>query len=414
MANPFTAFAFPASGAGVTTNITLPTRLAYVKNVKDFGAVGDGVTDDWPAIMAAVNWTTSNDRGTLYFPPGTYLVSQPIDFTGTPGAQCAINWRGELALSTITGNFADFIFKSSTQKPLSSLDKLNIVNTNATGGGITFSSDNNYTSIRNCTFAANRGILQGDGSGGGPLDCAIENCIFGPGSNQTNSYGIFVASNGPFTNCRFIGLDTGMFIAGQEGAAVITGCYFEQCKTGMDIGTLPNGSGVSTGDLLIAGCYFKNCSTAMNFTPGSGSFSTIVGIRIDAAAGGFRGGNSQYGIFGSKTGDNFFGGIDITGTYDHFGITIPGVGSRQNNVWAGINSVSWSLGTGQEDQYFGCNVAPLFTVANLPVAGQEGFTYNISDGTASLAWGATVTGTGSLGAQYLVRDNGSNYTVMGQ
>lgn len=42
-------------------------------SVLDFGAVGDGVTDDTAAIQAAVDVTVD-----LYFPKGTYLVTKPI------------------------------------------------------------------------------------------------------------------------------------------------------------------------------------------------------------------------------------------------------------------------------------------------------------------------------------------------
>ena len=44
-------------------------------SVKDFGAVGDGVTDDTAAIQAAVNYAGS---GTVTLPNGTYLVTDTI------------------------------------------------------------------------------------------------------------------------------------------------------------------------------------------------------------------------------------------------------------------------------------------------------------------------------------------------
>lgn len=47
-------------------------------NVKDFGAVGDGTTDDTAALVAAAAALQSNQ--TLYFPSGTYLIS----YQGTP------------------------------------------------------------------------------------------------------------------------------------------------------------------------------------------------------------------------------------------------------------------------------------------------------------------------------------------
>jgi hypothetical protein len=55
-------------------------------NVEWFGARGDGVTDDTAAIQAAVD---AGEGGTLYFPPGTYLIS-----AGTAAAAIAIPAAG--------------------------------------------------------------------------------------------------------------------------------------------------------------------------------------------------------------------------------------------------------------------------------------------------------------------------------
>lgn len=52
---------------------SLEDRFAEVVNVKDFGAVGDGVTDDTAAIQAAVDSMESFD--TLFIPKGVFLVS---------------------------------------------------------------------------------------------------------------------------------------------------------------------------------------------------------------------------------------------------------------------------------------------------------------------------------------------------
>jgi len=52
-------------------------------DVKTFGATGDGVTDDAPAIQAALDALTYNavagsDLNTLFFPPGVYMLGAPL------------------------------------------------------------------------------------------------------------------------------------------------------------------------------------------------------------------------------------------------------------------------------------------------------------------------------------------------
>lgn len=50
------------------------TILPFI-NVKDFGAKGDGVTDDSSSINSAI---TSTNGGTIYFPDGDYKITSPI------------------------------------------------------------------------------------------------------------------------------------------------------------------------------------------------------------------------------------------------------------------------------------------------------------------------------------------------
>ena len=63
----------PAGSGAVTTNVQ--TKLRETVSVKDFGAVGDGVTDDTAAFTAAR--TASNGR--YFVPAGTYLVDASPD-----------------------------------------------------------------------------------------------------------------------------------------------------------------------------------------------------------------------------------------------------------------------------------------------------------------------------------------------
>jgi Pectate lyase superfamily protein len=72
-------------------------------SVKTYGAVGDGVTDDTAAIQKALSDGRSNASGdyygvpkALYFPPGTYLVSNTLQWVG-----CCVTLQGSGSSSSI-------------------------------------------------------------------------------------------------------------------------------------------------------------------------------------------------------------------------------------------------------------------------------------------------------------------------
>lgn len=79
----------PATPTGVSTGAllvqstsggtyrTLSEQLSDDANVKDFGAIGDGTTDDTAAIVAAIA-SVSTQGGTVYFPVGKYYIATSI------------------------------------------------------------------------------------------------------------------------------------------------------------------------------------------------------------------------------------------------------------------------------------------------------------------------------------------------
>ena len=64
---------FIASGTGATTR-TLQNKLRDTVSVKDFGATGDGTTDDTVAIQAALNSGAAN----VLLPKGVYIITAPL------------------------------------------------------------------------------------------------------------------------------------------------------------------------------------------------------------------------------------------------------------------------------------------------------------------------------------------------
>lgn len=376
MTTSFTTYAFPTTDAGtIGHERTMPDRLADIKNVKDFGATGDGVTDDWAAITAAVNWTTSGNRGIIHFPPGTYIVSQSIDYSNTPNPIGNIIFHGEIGLSTVVGNFADYVFRrqvldTAGDGGVHTVEGLTVINNHATGGGIRIG----YcvgAAVRDCIVTANLGIntASDDVFPGGVTsqEVAIENCTLRPGAHTSGSHGILSVSDGPIINCSIVGFDKGIIGWGQQGCQSVIGCHIELCGVGVTSGENPSGGSDTNAVMRISGCYFKNCGTAIS----GGTSMIITGICIEAATGTIAG-DPQYGIHGSF-GACLFVGITITGAFQQYGISLVADGQARNrSTFMGVQVTNtaglgnWDVPSPAGSQFIGCNYAPVTTMAALP------------------------------------------------
>jgi len=65
----------PAGTGAVVTSVQ--AKLQEIVSVKDFGAVGNGVTDDWAAFEAARTYCNDNEVHSLLIPPASYHLSEP-------------------------------------------------------------------------------------------------------------------------------------------------------------------------------------------------------------------------------------------------------------------------------------------------------------------------------------------------
>jgi len=64
----------PFAGA-VTTGYTVQDKLAQYVSAKDFGAEGDGVTNDTAAIQTAIDTVSAAGGGTVHISAGTYMIN---------------------------------------------------------------------------------------------------------------------------------------------------------------------------------------------------------------------------------------------------------------------------------------------------------------------------------------------------
>ncbi|MBR7092934.1 MAG: right-handed parallel beta-helix repeat-containing protein [Clostridia bacterium] len=70
-----------ASVAGAAPQKATAFNAAYAVNVKDYGAVGDGTTDDVEAIQKAIRAATqTEEEGSIFFPAGTYRLADSLSF----------------------------------------------------------------------------------------------------------------------------------------------------------------------------------------------------------------------------------------------------------------------------------------------------------------------------------------------
>lgn len=72
-------------------NSNVQSKLREIVSVKDFGAAGDGSTDDSAAIQDAYDYLISKGGGELLFPLGTYKVNTTLSFGGTGMNQNSAN-----------------------------------------------------------------------------------------------------------------------------------------------------------------------------------------------------------------------------------------------------------------------------------------------------------------------------------
>lgn len=155
--------------AGGSGGFTVPdmTSLGWI-NVMDYGAAGNGSTDDTAAVTAAIA-AVSSSGGVLYFPPGTYkttggfAIDKPCTILGMGGAPA----NDRTVLADPSGAVSEITCTSTTANLFTvtsfgvGFEGLTLTNTAATtptaGAGIATAADatpdsGNALRVLNCTI----------------------------------------------------------------------------------------------------------------------------------------------------------------------------------------------------------------------------------------------------------------------
>lgn len=204
----FTGFAFTAKDASLARK--MPDRYNDIINVKDWGAVGDGVTDDQAAIQAAIEYAmhlgiTTANGATVFMPPGTYFVAKPILLAIAAFDDNSVSLGGGQGLfqlvgagrdaTIITGNWGthqkiggfpegtrDFYpyilqrdVRNSSYLSLGRIKGLTVINTSTiSGSGALFLHNVLSTAVLiNCRFKGMAAVSLGDTFG-----MSIRHCVF--------------------------------------------------------------------------------------------------------------------------------------------------------------------------------------------------------------------------------------------
>lgn len=245
-------------------------------NVKTFGAIGDGVTDDRAAIQAAVNWTSNPNRGVIVLPPGNFNISGPI-ILDDPINSFILLGSGEQ--SVITGNFNDFLVKrqgsgvNQITGAVRSVQNLRFANGHATGGGLMLRASIG-ASVTNNIFSANRCLDMSFCQ-----SSTVQANNLSSGGNSLSSYGMVIGENGLISGCDITGFAKGIAFGGV--GLCIDGCRFEVNDVGISCGDANDGVSANNhaSGFSIRGGSFESNGIAIDFLGGCGGF-IIGGFQI--------------------------------------------------------------------------------------------------------------------------------------
>jgi hypothetical protein len=174
------------------------TRLSVrqsVVNVKNFGAVGDGIADDAAAIQAAIDAAAAAGGGTVVVPEGTYLCNSQIvhkvnvSVSGVGGTTIKKGFNGDLwSIAVSNAQISDISFDGN--------------HGTYTGKGVVCSGGAScYRPVINNVIFSSFTDTHVEFTANSGESAIVTECRFSPGAGQTDARYIHI--NGPDTGATF-------------------------------------------------------------------------------------------------------------------------------------------------------------------------------------------------------------------
>jgi len=234
---------FEADGVGAVA-ISAQDKMRQIVSVKDFGAAGDGVTDDTTAIQDALD--AAPQYSTVFFPPGNYIISDELVI---PTSNLLITGRARITAKA-NAQF-EFMLKATSLSGITVENlRFDANKNNRSAGATTRFMGVLYAGCTECQFINLRvencrgynGVSGvGIAAAGQSIRCRIEGCVIincGDAGNTpaTDADAIFTSGEqNVISNCiAAVCTDTG-FVIESSNQSVITGCTARFCGAGAAI-----------------------------------------------------------------------------------------------------------------------------------------------------------------------------------